>query len=405
MMKIKKLSISLVVCVCFIFNYCFTTANAIRTEDVIQINNIVETNTKKIANLNELVDIPAKSAILIEQSTGKILFEKNSNEKLPPASITKIMTLLIVMENLDNGQITLNDMVTGSEHSSSMGGSQIWLEPGEQMSVNDLVKATAVASANDAAVALAEFIAGSEQAFVQLMNQKADELGMVNTNFVNASGLDADGHITTANDIALMSKELLNYEKIIDYSTIWMDSLRNGDTELVNTNRLVRFYKGATGLKTGTTDGAGSCLAASASRNNLSLIAVTMGSDTSKDRFSAAETLLDYGFASYEMYIPEYRENIDPIRVVGGVEDRIDLEVVMPETGIVIKKGSAVNLKQNLSITQDIQAPVQKGQTVGKIVISLDEQVLYEIEVKTKDKVDKINIFSAFFKLMNNLFE
>ncbi len=350
------------------------------------------------------IEIPAKSGVLIESSTGTVLYEKNPHDKMPPASITKIMTLILVMEKLNSKEISLTDTVTVSEHANSMGGSQIWLEVGEEMSVDDLIKATAISSANDAAVALAEYIAGSEQNFVLQMNNKASELGMKNTTFMNASGLDADGHISTAYDIALMSRELLKYKDIFNYTTKWMDSLRGGKTELVNTNKLIRTYVGATGLKTGTTDGAGSCLSASANRDGMELIAVTMGSDTSKDRFNSASYLLDFGFSSYQMYIPEYKENIPPIKISHGIKDSVDIEVSMPKNGIVIKKGSQSKLSQELIIQDDIQAPVSQSQIVGKVIVSLDGKVLYEIEVKTKENVEKINIFSAFLKLINKIF-
>ena len=215
--------------------------------------------------------LPARSAILIEQESGRVLFEKNPDEQLPPASITKVMTLLLTMEAIDQGKLTLNDMITCSAHAASMGGSQIWFEEGEQLSVDDLLKATAISSANDAAVALAEAVAGSEEAFVGMMNERAQSLGMANTHFVNATGLDAQGHVTTARDIAEMSRVLLRYPLISEYSSVWMSELRGGETQLVNTNKLVRFYDGCTGLKTGTTDGAGSCLSASATRGGLSL--------------------------------------------------------------------------------------------------------------------------------------
>lgn len=350
------------------------------------------------------IEIPAKSGVLIESSTSTILYEKNPHDKMPPASITKIMTLILVMEKLNSKDISLTDTVTVSEHANSMGGSQIWLEVGEQMSVDDLIKATAISSANDAAVALAEYIAGSEQNFVLQMNNKASELGMKNTTFMNASGLDADGHISTAYDIALMSRELLKYKDIFNYTTKWMDSLREGKTELVNTNKLIKTYAGATGLKTGTTDGAGSCLSATANRDGMELIAVTMGSETSKDRFNAASYLLDFGFSSYQMYVPEYIENIPPIRISHGVKDSVDIEVSMPKNGIVIKKGSQSKLSQELVIQDNIQSPVNQSQIVGKVIVSLDGKVLYEMDVKTKENVEKINIFSAFLKIINKIF-
>lgn len=284
------------------------------------------------------LELPAKSVILIEGSTGKVLYEENADDKMPPASITKIMTLLLVMEALDAGKINLSDKVTASEHACSMGGTQIWLEPNEQMTVEELLKATAVVSANDAAVALGELIAGSESAFAFMMNEKAKSLGMKNTTFKNATGLDADGHLSTARDISIMSRELLKHRAITKYTTIWMDSLRDGKNELVNTNKLIRFYKGATGLKTGTTDGAGACLSASAARDGMELIAVTMGSANSKERFASARSLLDYGFSGFSVVKPKTEASLlKPVKVLGGVSENV--EVYTDElTGTVVKK-------------------------------------------------------------------
>jgi len=242
--------------------------------------------------------IPAKSAILMDQQSGRVLFEQNADEPVAPASITKIMTLLLVIEALEEGKISLEDKVVTSELAASMGGSQIWLEPGEEMTVDELLRAVAIASANDASVALAEHVAGSEPAFIERMNKRAAQLGMQNTRFLNCTGLDEEGHVTTARDVAIVSRELISHPMIIEYSTIWMDELRNGETQLVNTNKLVRFYPGATGLKTGTTSIAGSCLSATATRDGLSLVAVVMGAPNSDSRFAAARGLLDYGFAN-----------------------------------------------------------------------------------------------------------
>ena len=246
-----------------------------------------------------VLEIKAKSAVLLEPFTGKVLYDQNGDEKLPPASITKVMSLLLVMEALDRKEFELDTVVTASEHACSMGGSQIWLEPGEAMTVDELLKATVIASANDACVALGELVAGSEEGFVKLMNERAAELGMNSTTFKNCTGLDAEGHLTTANDVAIMSGELIKHELIKNYSTVWMDSLRNGESELVNTNKLVRFYDGTTGLKTGTTSIAKYCLSATAKRGTLSLVAVVLAGETSQDRFEGAKKLLDYGFANY----------------------------------------------------------------------------------------------------------
>ena len=344
-------------------------------------------------------DIPCRSAILIEQKSGKVLFEKQPDEKMPPASITKIMTLLLVMEALDSGRIAIDDTVTCSPHASSMGGSQIWFEPGEQMTVHELLKATAIASANDAAVALGEHIAGSEEAFVAMMNERAGQLGMKNTTFKNASGLDIEGHLTTARDIAIMSAELLRHPKIKEYTTIWMDSLRNGETQLVNTNKLVRFFEGATGLKTGTTDDAGSCLSASAERNGLSLIAVVLGAANSNERFSAARGLLEYGFANFEMKaVPAPEPPIAPIPVLGGVKREVETIGNAPES-MLIEKGRAKEITQKITVEESLFAPVAAGDKVGNVVVMADGVVVCEYELFAKDDVAKMT-FSAAAKMV-----
>lgn len=344
-----------------------------------------------------------KSAILLEQTTGQVLYEDNADERMPPASITKVMTLLLVMEALDSGKLKMEDMISCSEHASTMGGSQIWLEPGEQMSVHDLLKATAISSANDAAVLLGEAVAGSEEGFVALMNQRAQELGMENTTFINACGLDAAGHETTARDIAIMSCELLKHPKIKEYSTVWMDSLRDGATQLVNTNKLVRFYDGATGLKTGTTNGAGSCLAASAERNGLSLVAVVLGAPTSDDRFAGARKLLDYGFANYAMATPpSVADQLTPVKVIGGVVPEVAVECD-PPGNIVVKQGDQQRLEQRISLVPDVQAPVEKGQILGKVLISLDSQPISEYPLKAAEAVQKMTFGNGMKILFSRL--
>ena len=341
--------------------------------------------------------LPARSAILIEQSTGRVLFEKNADEQLPPASITKVMTLLLVMEALDSGQIALGDMVTCSEHAQSMGGSQIWFKAGEQLSVDDLLKAAAISSANDASVALAEHVAGSEEAFVALMNEKAAQLGMTNTHFVNATGLDADGHLTTARDIAAMSRALLAYPKITEYSGTWMSELRGGATQLVNTNKLVRFYDGCTGLKTGTTDGAGSCLSASATRGGLSLIAVTLGS-----RFSAARGLLDYGFANYTRVELPPLEELAPVPVRGGVAPQVG---VLSETPgyVIVRTADKDAVKQDVTLLPDVQAPVETGQLLGRVVVHIEGSKLCEYDLVAADAVDRMTAPRALSMLLRAL--
>lgn len=346
------------------------------------------------------LEVPAKSCILIEATTGKILYEENADEIMPPASITKIMTLLLVMEALDEGKIHLSDTVTASQHACSMGGTQIWLEPNEQMTIEELLKATAVVSANDASVALGEHIAGSEANFVALMNEKAKQLGMKNTVFKNATGLDADGHCSTARDISVMSMELLKHKDITKYTTIWMDSLRDGKNELVNTNKLVRHYAGTTGLKTGTTDGAGACLSASAKREGLELIAVTMGSSNSKERFAAAKTLLNYGFATYALATPQVNtESLAPIGVLHGVKNNVCI-TVDDFSGIVVKKGEEKNIEQKITLVKNLEAPVEKNQTVGELQIVLNNETVSTYAIKTTEGIDELGILEAFKKLL-----
>lgn len=342
--------------------------------------------------------ITAKSAILMEISSGQVLLSKNPDEKLPPASITKIMTLLLVMEALDSGKITLEDTVTASLNASSKGGSQIWLKEGEQMTVHELLKATAVASANDASTALGEFIAGDEATFVAMMNRRAAELGMVNTNFENCSGLDdtAENHYTTARDIAIMSCELMKHERIKEYTTIWMDSLRNGETELVNTNRLVRFYKGTTGLKTGTTSKAGYCISATAQRNGMELVAVVLGSDNSNDRFEDAKALLSWGFSNYETYTPQVDLSlIIDVSVLYGEQSTV-LPVVTEISPILIKKGAQNSISQRIDMCIDVEAPVEKGQTLGTVYFEADGETLITCPLISENKVERRSVFFVF---------
>ncbi|SDM89632.1 D-alanyl-D-alanine carboxypeptidase family protein [Acetanaerobacterium elongatum] len=349
------------------------------------------------------VDVPAPSAILIDGISGEVLFEKNADEQMPPASVTKIMTLLLTMEAIDAGKMKLEDMVSVSEHASSMGGSQIWLEVGEQMSVNDLLKATAISSANDASVALGENISGSEDTFVALMNQRAKELGMNNTVFKNASGLDEDGHVTTARDIAIMSKELLSHPLIKQYSTVWMDTLRGGETSLVNTNKLVRFYEGTTGLKTGTTDSAGYCLSASAERNGLSLISVVMGAKTSEERFASARTLLDYGFANWQVYTPKPLEKpVEPVKVVNGTESTVAVES-HPMAAVVIKKGQEQDIEYKVEVVKDVQAPVALGQTLGRVVLYIGDKEIGSYPLTAVKYVGKLTFWVALQMLWANM--
>lgn len=352
-----------------------------------------------------LESLPAKAMILMEQSTGAVLFESHADEQLAPASITKIMSLLLFCEAISEGKLKLSDTITCSEHASSMGGSQIWFEPGETMTVNDLMKAVAVGSANDATVALAEAVAGSEEGFVDLMNLRAKELGMKNTHFVNCSGLDAEGHLTTARDIAIMSRELMKHSLITDYSTIWMDTLRNGSTQLVNTNKLVRFYNGATGLKTGTTDQAGCCLSATAKRDSLELIAVVMGSPSSNDRFSSAKALLNFGFANYTTKkVPIDISEKDTIKVTGGTKTDIKL-TAQKSVNVLSEKSNSEQIKIELNLPESIDAPVKKGDIIGRAEIKLDNKTITTINIKATEDVEIMTFAKALFRVLMGIFD
>lgn len=321
-------------------------------------------------------EINAPSAVLMEAQTGKVLYEKNPHEKRACASITKVMTLLLVMEALDAGKIGLNDTVTASEHAASMGGSDIWLKPGESMTVDDMLKATVIMSANDAAVALAEYVAGSEEEFLTQMNQRAAQLGMKDTTFKNCNGLDEDGHVTSAYDVALMSRELIKHKKIFDYSKTWMDSVRSGKTQLVNTNKLLKSYRGITGLKTGTTGKAGSCISATAERDGMSLISVVLGCSNTKDRFKSAAALLDNGYANWSVAKPAIpKEANSPIYVANGMENNVETEVDTGES-ILVPKGKAGSVTYQVSMNSDIKAPVQKGQILGKVSCKMGNDVI-----------------------------
>lgn len=351
------------------------------------------------------VDVNAKSAVLMDFSTGEILYSFNENERLYPASVTKIMSMLLVMEALARGEISLDDIVTASANASSKGGSQIWLKEGEQMTVNELLKATAIGSANDAVTALGEHIYGSEEAFVNAMNKRAEELHMTNTNFVNGSGLDDETteHLTTAYDIALMSRELLKHEKIKDYTTVWTDALRGGETQLVNTNKLVRFYSGTTGLKTGTTSKAGNCLSASAEREGLHLIAVVMGATNSTERFESAKAMLNWGFANYETVTPETDETLfTPVRVKMGVE-----AYVMPKAQeikpLTLKKGLKDKLETEISLSDYVEAPCEENQIIGKVFIKADSEIVGEYNLLCEKPVERITFGVMFFRFLKVL--
>ena len=324
--------------------------------------------------------VSAPSAVLMEPTTGKILFEKNSHEKRPCASITKVMTLLLVFEALDSGRLSLDDTVTASAHAASMGGSDIWLEEGESMSADDMIKATVVASANDAAVALAEHLSGSEDAFVEQMNKRAEELGMADTVFKNCNGLDEEGHITSAYDVALMSRELMQYPKIYDYTSVWLDYLRGGETQIVNTNKLLKTYNGITGLKTGTTDDAGCCMAASACRDGMQMLSVVLGCDTGKQRFADSAALLDYGFANYaikELKLPE--DFPDAVAVTDGMTDSVPISCTV-DSHMLMDRSSADEPSCAVDLPESVEAPIEEGEVIGSVTYTLgDEQKRFDV--------------------------
>lgn len=363
---------------------------------------IVETATIPMASVPE---IKAKSAILIEASTGDIIYKKDEDLKLPPASITKIMTMLLIIEAIENKKVSFYDKVTASEHAASMGGSQIWLEVGETMTVHDLLKAVAVGSANDASVALAEHIAGSEEGFVSMMNQRAKELGMKNTNFANACGLDDDNLYTTAKDVAIMSRELISHDVIKQYTTIWMDTVRNETVQLVNTNKLVRFYRGATGLKTGTTNGAGCCLSATAKRDGMELIAVIMGAESSNERFSNAKKLLDYGFANLCLFKTSQKvDYIKSINVNKGQKKKVKLKYDKIENEL-LKTENKSNIKVITETPKTIDAPVKKNQKIGTVKVKFDDKVIRKYNIYASEEIKKINFGFCFCKLLKSMTE
>ena len=337
-------------------------------------------------------DFKAKSVILMEATTGTVLYEMNADTALPPASVTKIMTILLVMEAIDSGKIKLTDMVSISEHAAQMGGSQVYLEPGEQMSVDELLKCVVVASANDAAAALAEYCAGSEDNFVAQMNRRAKELGMVNTHFENTNGLDdtTASHLTSARDIAIMSRELLKHEKIFNYTNIWMDTIRNGTFGLTNTNRLIRFYKGANGLKTGSTSKAGFCISATAKRDEMQLIAVVMASPTRDDRNSTAAKLLDFGFANYTIYNNNPKAEIpDTIKVRGSVAKQLPITTENCFE-MLISKDQASKVEKNMVLPSEVQAPIRKGSVVGEVQYILKDEIIGKVNILADKTIERI---------------
>lgn len=351
----------------------------------------------------EGLDVPAPSAILIDAATGTVLYEKNANERLRPASVTKVMTLLLIMEALDSGQISWEDTVTTSEAAAAKGGSQVYLEVGEQMSMEEMVKSVVVSSANDCATALAEHVAGSEAAFVEKMNARAAALGMNDTHFVNCTGLDdepsAAEHLTTAHDIAIMSRELLKHDRIRDFTTIWMDTVRGGQFGLSNTNKLVRFYEGTTGLKTGYTSTAGHCLSASAKRDGMELIAVVLHCASSPDRFRSAKALLDYGFANYALVSAEPEEPFAPVQVQLG-KNALLTPVLQASAPILIEKAERARVTKTVTLTQKVTAPVSAGQQLGTLTVATDTRTLAEIPIIAPEAIEKLTLWELTAQLL-----
>ena len=352
------------------------------------------------------LDVAGKSAVLIDVATGTVLYEQNAHEPLAPASVTKVMTMLLIMEAIDSGKIGWDDMVTASEAAAAKGGSQIYLKVGESLSVSDMLKSIAVSSANDCACAMAEHIAGSESAFVDMMNAKAKELGMNDTNFVNCTGLDdgeeAANHRTSAYDIALMSRELLkNHPDIKKFTTIWMDTVRNGAFGLSNTNKMVRFYAGCTGLKTGFTSNAGYCLSASAERDGMELIAVVMGSKTSQERFSACKSMLDYGFANFALYTPVLQKGASvPVKL--GKAEAVSA-VPSGQTDLLIDKAQRSAIATEIQLESSVTAPVSKGQRLGTLIIKSGEQTLTQVPLVAEEGVERLSWGDVMLKVLRQM--
>lgn len=349
----------------------------------------------------EGLEVTAPSAVLMEASTGQVLFEKDPHALRSCASITKVMTLCLVFQALDSGQLSLDQTLTASAHAASMGGSDIWLEEGESMTVDDLIKATVIMSANDAAVVLAEAVSGSEEAFVAQMNEKAQQLGMNDTVFKNCNGLDEEGHVTSAYDVALMSRELIRHEKVFDYTLTWMDSVRGGETQLVNTNKLIRGYPGITGLKTGTTGQAGSCITATAEREGLSLIAVVLGADSTDHRFQDAAALLDYGFAGWKATVPE-APALEPVPVARGMEPQV--EPVLGEMPTLLLKAGEAGEVETAVAYEELTAPVTRGDVIGQVACTVDGSVMAQVDITAGEDVAQVTFFGVLSHLVQALF-
>ena len=388
----NKKIISLLLCFCLVL---FSPISIFAYSNYIWSSSLdsIYTNSSETNSIDNSLNLESGAAVLIEQNSGKVLYDKNMHEQLRPASVTKVMTILLIMEAIDSGKISYDTQIPCSENASSMGGSQIWLDTTETLSVNDMLKAICVVSANDCTVAMAEYLEGSQEAFVQKMNEKAKELGMNDTCFKNCHGIDEDGHITSAYDIALMGKELLTkHPDITKYTTIYMDSLRNGKSELVNTNKLIRTYNGITGLKTGSTSLALYNLSASATRNDLSLIAVIMKAPTTKLRFAEAQKLLDYGFSNYSyIKLGDSGDTVQSVPVNKGIESTINA-TVENTSGLLIPKGKEKQIEKNIILQDNLSAPIYKGQKIGEITYNLDGNNLAIIDLVASNDVPSIGL-------------
>ena len=350
------------------------------------------------------LDIDAPSVLLMEKETGAVLYAKGEADRREPASVTKVMTLLLTMEAIEKGAIAYDDVVTVSAYAASMGGSNVYLAEGEQITVEELIKAVCVASGNDAAVALAEHVSGVTELFVAEMNNRAKELGMKDTTFLNCHGLPAQGHLTSARDIAVMSRQLiLHYPELRRFTTIWMDSLRGGAFELANTNKLIRFYEGATGLKTGSTSSAGYCISATAEREGMELIAVVLGGATSQQRFEDAKTLLNYGFATYALHTVEAAEPFAPLPVQLGMQDTVAL--TLPEKGrqVLVKKSQVAGLTQKVTLPESVEAPVAAGQQVGTLTVRDGETIVLEVPIRAAEAVEKLTWWEMYRRMLGML--
>lgn len=360
---------------------------------------IIMMSSVVIAHAQGGPEITAPIAILVEKTTGQVMYEKNPDERMRPASVTKIMTILLIMEAIEKGQFGYTDMVTASAYATSMGGSQVYLKENEQMTVDEMLKCIVVASANDACVAMAEYVAGSVDEFVARMNERAQQLGMTNTTFMNCTGLEAEGHLTTARDISVMSRELLRHEDIKKYTKIWMDSIRNGQFGLTNTNKLIRFYDKATGLKTGFTKESMYCISATAEDNGMELIAVIMAAPSSDQRNADAKALLNYGFSKYALYSTDKKE-LEPVRVIKGKQETVqpEMDQIM---NLIVEKGSESKIECEINMAPDVMAPVEQGQKLGEAKLTLNGEVLASGDITAKTEVKKAGIFDIFMDIIN----